>query len=72
MKGLTKRQKKVYDFISNFIYRNKYSPSIREIAGYFNMSPRGAFDHVFAIEKKGYIHSEHGKARTITILRGIV
>jgi len=32
-----------------------YAPSIRDVAKRFKMTPRGAQQHVIALEKKGYI-----------------
>ena len=55
MKPLTNRQTEILDFIKGFIKSHKYPPTIREIAGNFEISAKGAFDHVKALKKKGYI-----------------
>ena len=65
---ITERQAQILIFIDNFITQNKYSPTVREIGGHFCMSPKGAHDHVKALERKGCITSEHKKSRTIQII----
>uniref|UniRef100_A0A7C5VMS3 LexA repressor n=1 Tax=Fervidobacterium thailandense TaxID=1008305 RepID=A0A7C5VMS3_9BACT len=67
MKDLTEKQAKVYEFIKNYILLKGHSPSIRDIARHFKMTPRGAQQHVIALEKKGYIKRGHG-ARTISLV----
>ncbi len=68
MKDLTKRQKEILDFLRNFITNHKYPPTIREIATSFKISVKGAYDHVKAIEKKGYIRCDFNRSRAIEIL----
>lgn len=67
MRQLTDRQKKVLDFIVSYVERHGYSPSIRDIARAFHITPRGAMMHLLALEKKGYI-SRSRKARSIKLL----
>ena len=53
---LTPRQKRIYDFIAGAIRDNGYAPSIPEIGKRFKIaSTRGVFDHLKALENKGYI-----------------
>jgi repressor LexA len=53
---LTPRQKRIYDFIAGAIRDNGYAPSIPEIGKIFKItSTRGVFDHLKALENKGYI-----------------
>lgn len=66
---LTKKQKKVLDFITSFIQQNGYSPSIRDIARHFKLTPRGAHIHVLALEKKGYITRNPNRSRSITLTK---
>jgi repressor LexA len=68
MRELTKRQKEILDFIRSFIRNHKYPPTIREIAGRFEISVKGAYDHVKALEKKGQIRCDLGRSRAIEIL----
>jgi repressor LexA len=53
---LTARQKRIYDFLAGAIRDNGYAPSIPEIGKRFKIaSTRGVFDHLKALENKGYI-----------------
>ena len=53
---LTAKQKRVYDFLSTAIREKGYAPSIPEIGQQFKIaSTRGVFDHLKALERKGYI-----------------
>jgi repressor LexA len=54
--SLTDRQKQIYDFLSVTVRKKGYAPSIPEIGKRFKItSTRGVFDHLKALEKKGYI-----------------
>ena len=55
MRKLTEKQSKVLAFIKAFKIANGYPPTIREIGSEFHITVKGAYDHVKAIEKKGYI-----------------
>ena len=69
MRKLTKRQREVLDFIVEYVEQRGYAPSVREIADKFKMKgPRGAFDHLSSLEKKGYICRQSGKARSIEVI----
>lgn len=59
MKDLTQKQKQILEFITNFVKEKNYPPSIREIADHFQITPKGAYDHLKAIEKKGFIKTEN-------------
>lgn len=53
---LTLKQKRIYDFLSSTIRGKGYAPSIPEIGQRFKItSTRGVFDHLKALERKGYI-----------------
>ncbi|HJP83909.1 MAG TPA: transcriptional repressor LexA [Fimbriimonadaceae bacterium] len=55
-KGLTKRQEMILQFVLDYIEREGYPPSIREIGAHFQIgSLRGVTVHLDALEKKGYI-----------------
>ena len=68
MRKITECQAKIIIFIENFIQRNSYSPTLREIAEHFQMSPKGAHDHVIALVKKEYLSIQYKKPRTIRII----
>lgn len=67
-KDLTNRQRKVLDFINNYLRDTGYPPTVREIAGEFKISSKGAYDHLIAIEKKGYIRRNPAKPRAIELM----
>ena len=61
---LTERQKEVLKFIVNC----ERIPSYRDIASYFGMSSKGAFDHVQALIRKGQIAKIKGQARSFKVV----
>ncbi|GHT82240.1 LexA repressor [Spirochaetia bacterium] len=69
MKGITKRQKEVLDFITKYIGMHAYPPTIREIGDFFGISVKGAYDHVDALRKKQILHMGDKRSRTIEIIR---
>ncbi len=69
MSQLTKKQKQVLDYITEFIQLNGYAPSYREIAEYFGLSSTATVhDHVRALEDKGLITSTHNAARSLELV----
>jgi len=55
-KGLTQRQEKILQYVLDYVQREGYPPSIREIGKDFNIgSLRGVTVHLDALERKGYI-----------------
>ena len=52
---LTQRQREVLDFIQTFTETHGVPPTVREIGGRFHVTPRAAFDHLKALERKGYL-----------------
>lgn len=69
MKDLTEKQRGILEYIYAFSQNQGYPPTIREIADRFEITPKGAYDHLKAIEKKGYIKCEKNRSRAIEILR---
>lgn len=69
LKGfLTERQKRVLQFLKEYIDRRGYPPTLREIAQSLSVKwTRGIEKHLQALEKKGYIKRFPG-ARRIEIL----
>jgi repressor LexA len=68
MKPLTKRQKEVLDFIRYYIEEHRYPPTIREIAGNFEISVKGAYDHVKALEKKEQLRCNMNRSRALELV----
>lgn len=69
MGNLTKKQKEILDFVTQFIQNNNYAPSYREIADYFGLSSTSTIhEHIKALEDKGLIISSHNIARSLEIV----
>ncbi len=67
-KGLTKRQREIFEFICETMREETRPPTVREIAQHFGFrSPKAATDHLDALERKGYIRRRNRKARNIEI-----
>ena len=67
-KPLTKKQDRIFEFIRKHVQNTGYPPTVREIGTNFRISEKGAYDHLNAIEKKGYIRRMPKKPRAIEIL----
>jgi repressor LexA len=75
MKGLTDRQSEVLGFIRTFSQRHGLPPTVREVAERFRVTPRAAFDHIRALERKGALQRRvtarrTSRALTLTDQRG--
>ncbi len=67
---LTKRQKEILDFLTEFIHREGYSPSLEEIAAHFRFASLNAvFKHLEALAQRGYLHRDPNRARSIELAR---
>lgn len=66
--ALTARQREVLDFIRQFMGRKGYPPTVREIGAHFGFVPRSVFDHLKALERKGALHRDPAKSRSLQIL----
>src|SRR5215468_6984807 len=52
---MTHRQREVLGFMRSFTDRHGAPPTVREIAERFRFTPRAAFDHLRALERKGML-----------------
>ncbi len=65
---LTKKQKKVLDYIQEYSEKNGFSPSHDEIRKHFKLSSVSTVNHYIKIlQKKGYIKQEKYAARAMEI-----
>jgi repressor LexA len=67
--ALTKRQREIYDFISNFVQTHGYSPSFEEIG--MGMSLRSlatVHKHITNLEKKNLLKRDYNRSRSIDLL----
>ncbi|KKS69908.1 MAG: Type II adenine specific DNA methyltransferase [Parcubacteria group bacterium GW2011_GWA1_42_7] len=63
---LTKKQKKILDYIEKYIKIKEYSPTLKEIKNHFDLSSvSNIHQHIQAIEKKGYLKKEENQPRSI-------
>lgn len=69
MKELTEKQLAILGFIEQYINEQGYPPTIREIGDRFEITAKGAYDHLKAIERKGYIKSGKNRSRAIELLK---
>lgn len=71
MKGLTDKQRQVFEFIRSQIVETNRPPTIREIGTEFSMSSTGSVRDVLrALAKKGFIQKDSGVSRGIRIKAG--
>jgi repressor LexA len=66
--SLTSRQREVLEFIRRFMGQAGYPPTVREIGAHFGFVPRSVFDHLKALERKGYLRRVALKSRSLQIL----
>ncbi len=64
MRELTERQLDVLNFIKSFTARHGVPPTVREIGEKFRVTPRAAFDHLKALERKGVLQRRASAGRT--------
>jgi repressor LexA len=64
MRDLTARQRDVLNFIRTFSTRHGVPPTVREIGERFDVTPRAAFDHLRALERKGMLRRRASAGRT--------
>jgi len=65
---LTKRQKEILDYITEFIEREGYSPSMEEIAEKFQFASLNAvFKHLEALSARGFLRRDPNRARSIEL-----
>ncbi len=72
MEPLTSRQKQVLDFINDAQSQTGVMPTSREIQEHFGFgSQTAAMNHLRALERKGVIHRQPGKARAVSVLANL-
>jgi repressor LexA len=67
--AVTRRQKEVLDFLTDFVKRNEYSPSYDEIArGLGLKSLATVHKHVTNLANKGLLQRSHNRSRSIDVV----
>lgn len=65
---LTQRQKQILEYLKKFIKEKGYSPTLEEIGKHFRLSTKsGIYEHLQALEEKGYIKRIKNQARSIRV-----
>ena len=67
MKGITPKQKRIFEFLVEFTQKRGYPPTVREIGEYFGFLWTAARGHLRALERKGLIRLNPMKSRGIEI-----
>ncbi len=68
VRDLTVRQGEILRFITDYVERQGYPPTLKEIAARFGMSSANAArDHLRALEGKGYIRRAAEKSRAMIV-----
>src|SRR5208337_987006 len=68
--ALTRRQKQVYDFISEFVDKHGYSPSYEEIAEGLGLSSLATVHkHIGNLEQKQLLRRDYNRSRSIDLLK---
>lgn len=67
--AITKRQRQLYDFISDFVQKHQYSPSFEEIRQGMGLNSLATVHkHVSNLEKKGLLTRAYNRSRSIDLL----
>lgn len=66
---LYKRQRQIVDYLAQYVQRNGYSPTLREIADALDVSSLATVhEHLQALERKHIIRRHEGSARGIELI----
>ena len=66
---ITDKQIGILKYIIQFKKDHPYSPTIREVADGMNITVKGAYDHITALIKKGYLSSTPNISRSIEVIK---
>jgi repressor LexA len=65
--SLTPKQLRVLTYIRDFSHAKGYSPTMQELADEFGVSKVTVFEHIAALQKKGYLRRSRHKARSLQL-----
>src|SRR2546428_11914789 len=67
--AITRRQRQIYDFISEFVQTHQYSPSYEEIKQGMGLNSLATVHkHISNLEKKGLLPRDYTRSRSIDLL----
>lgn len=69
--SLTPKQLRLLQFVRDFRRSHGYAPTMQELADEFGVSKVTVFEHLSALEKKGYLARSRHKARSLQLSEGI-
>jgi len=67
---LTPTQRRVLDFLREFVERHRFAPTAAEIAGRFGIAVKNGFYYLELLERKGYIRRKRHHPRRIEFVGG--
>lgn len=67
---LTPTQRRVLDFLREFVERHRFAPTAAEIAGRFGIAVKNGFYYLELLERKGYIRRRRHHPRRIEFVDG--
>jgi repressor LexA len=68
---LTPKQLRVLTFIRDFTHARGYAPTMQELGDEFGVSKVTVFEHVAALQRKGYLRRSKHKARSLRLSNNI-
>lgn len=69
--ALTPKQLRLLTFIRDFTHTRGYAPTMQELADEFGVSKVTIFEHISALQKKGYLRRSRHRARSLRLSPGI-
>lgn len=73
MKGLTKKQREILDFIQSFITTHRYAPTYREIGSHFHYKSKGTVHkHIESLKNKGVLTNAERMSRSLTLAEELI
>lgn len=69
MDKLTTKQQKILNFIEKHRIEHTYPPTLKEIGEKFNITIGTVQDHIFALQKKGYLERKKDIARGFRVVK---
>lgn len=65
--SLTPKQLRLLTFIRDFTHAHGYAPTMQELADEFGVSKVTVFEHIAALQRKGYLKRSRHKARSLQL-----
>lgn len=66
---LTRRQREILEYLTEYIEEHQYAPSFEEIAVHFSFSSLATVhEHLTNLENKGFIRRSHNESRSIELV----